>query len=298
MFATIPSYFPGIPSSSRVSTEMRQLAEKTLWVSIRENPETGVHNFTPALVGEFASLIDALGQDPAAFGAEAGMPAYAVIRSQHPGYFSQGGDLRFFHECIRNGDSGHLREYSLQCLDVLHAWATRFKATTNTISLVQGRALGGGFELALSSDYLIAEEQSTFGFPEIMFGLFPCTGAMGLLSARTTARNAEKMMTNKRIYTAAELYDMGIVDEVCERGMGELAVERYIANHAKRLKSRLKVQESRYRQCPFDRQEGVRIVEDWVETAMRLDADEMRSLEMLILMQDRETPAMERRLAA
>ena len=142
--------------------------------------------------------------------------------------------------------------------------------------------------MALSTDYLIAEEHSSFGFPEIMFGLFPCTGAMGLLSARIGARKAERMMTNKKIYSAVELYDMGLVDEICASGEGELAVERFVANHSSRLKARLKVQQSRHRHAPLDRAEGVRIVEDWVETAMRLSAEELRTMDMLIMMQARE----------
>ena len=42
-----------------------------------------------------------------------------------------------------------------------------------TISLVQGDALGGGFESALSSDIIVAEESAQLGLPEILFNLFP-----------------------------------------------------------------------------------------------------------------------------
>ena len=186
----------------------------------------------------------------------------------------------------------------MRCLDLLEAWSGRLKDTTTSIALIQGRALGGGFEMALSTDYLIAEEHSSFGFPEIMFGLFPCTGAMGLLSTRIGARQAERMMTNKKIYSAAELYDMGLLDEVCATGEGELAVERFIANHSSRLKARLKVQQSRCRHTSLDHAEGVRIVEDWVETAMCLSAEELRTMDMLIMMQEREATAPVARQAA
>ena len=199
-----------------------------------------------------------------------------------------GGDLRFFRDCIQRRDAVRLRDYSLRCLDLLLSWNGKLKDTSTSIALVHGRALGGGFEMALSTDYLIAEEHSSFGFPEIMFGLFPCTGAMGLLSARIGARQADRMMTNKKIYSAVELYDMGLVDEICASGEGELAVERFVANHSSRLKARLKVQQSRHRHAPLDQAEGVRIVEDWVETAMRLSAEELRTMDMLIMMQARE----------
>ena len=78
-------------------------------------------------------------------------------------------------------------------------------------------------------------------------------------------------------------------------GEGELAVERFVANHSSRLKARVKVQQSRYRNSPLDRVEGVRIVEDWVETAMRLSPEEQRAMDMLILMQAREASSARRR---
>ena len=268
----------------RLATQIRHLQADALWITLGKDATTGLQNFTPDLVQEFRGLVDGLqhrrpGERPL---------HYAVVQSAHPGYFSLGGDLRFFRDCIQRRDSGLLRDYSMRCLELLLSWDGRIKDTTTSIALVQGRALGGGFEMALGMDYLIAEEHSSFGFPEIMFGLFPCTGAMGLLSARIGARQAERMMTNKKVYSAIELYDMGLVDEICGRGEGELAVERFIGNHSSRLKARLKVQQSRCRHTALDRAEGVRIVDDWVETAMCLSAEELRALDMLIMMQARE----------
>lgn len=269
----------------RVSTHLKQLAMPVLWSSFGPDPVTGLQNFTPDLVAEFQALVDGMHAAASA----GGQPVhYCVVQSRHPDYFSVGGDLRFFRECIQAGHFDRLFTYSMSCLNLLHSWSSQLKETSTSIALVQGRALGGGFEMALSTDYLIAEEQSTFGFPEIMFGLFPCTGAMSLLTHRIGARQAERMMTNKKIYTAAELLDMGIVDQVCATGEGELAVEKYVANHATRLRSRLKVQASRYRHAPLDHEEGVRIVRDWVQTAQSLTPEELRSLDMLIMMQRTE----------
>ena len=266
----------------RLTTEIRRLHADALWITLHKDAATGLQNFTPDLVGEFRQLVEDLQY-------ERSTPAgYAVVQSADPDYFSMGGDLRFFRDCIQRRDAIRLRDYSMRCLDLLLSWNGKLKDTSTSIALVQGRALGGGFEMALSTDYLIAEEHSSFGFPEIMFGLFPCTGAMGLLSARIGARQAERMMTNKKIYSAVELYDMGLVDEICASGEGELAVERFVANHSSRLKARLKVQQSRHRHAPLDQAEGVRIVEDWVETAMRLSAEELRTMDMLIMMQARE----------
>ncbi|HRP73843.1 MAG TPA: crotonase/enoyl-CoA hydratase family protein [Luteimonas sp.] len=283
-------------AGKRVSTRIRQLAERTLWVNVAPDGN-GVHNFTPALVGEFQDLIDEMRIPAAVAGAIGHPPPYAVIQSSHPTYFSQGGDLRFFLGCIQRRDADRLRDYSMRCLDAIVAWSTDFKPAMTTISLVQGRALGGGFELALSADHIVAEEQSTFGFPEIMFGLFPCSGAMGLLCERITPKAAERLMTNKKIYTAAQLLEMGLVDEVVPQGAGELAVERFVREHASRRKARMMVRQAVRRAAGIDYAEGRQVVEDWVETAMQLSADEVRAMEMLILMQDGEARPQEQAVA-
>ena len=109
---------------------------------------------------------------------------------------------------------------------------------------------------------------------------------MGLLSRRIGAVQAERMMTNNKIYTARELFDMGLIDEICQKGTGESAVESYISQHAARQKSFLKVQQSRMRTAPLDHVECMRIVDDWVELAMELSGEEARSLNMLIMMQE------------
>ena len=280
--------------ASRLSVETRRLQADALWITIGRDAATGLQNFTPALVQEFHGLVDGL----QARRPREAAPNYAVVQSADPGYFSMGGDLRFFRDCIQRRDAATLRDYSMRCLELLLSWDGGIKDTTTAIALVQGRALGGGFEMALGMDYLVAEEHSSFGFPEIMFGLFPCTGAMGLLSTRIGARQAERIMTNKKVYSAAELYDMGLVDEICATGEGELAVERFIANHSQRLKARLKVQQSRCRHTALDRAEGVRIVDDWVETAMCLSDNELRTMDMLIMMQAREAAAPASRQAA
>lgn len=284
-----------IGTDRRVSTDIRRMKKDSLWLTLHTDATRGLHNFSASLLAELRGIIDGLQRT----GGEWGPPGqvanigYLVLKSSDPDYFSVGGDLRHFQTCISEGNESGLRTYSSQCLELLFDWSNLLKDRMTSISLVQGRALGGGFEMALSADYIVAEEQSTFGFPEIMFGLFPCTGAMGLLSRRIGAVKAERMMTSNSIYTARELFEMGLVDEVCPQGAGERTVENYISRHSSRQKSHLKVQQSRMRTAPLDYVEGMQIVEDWVELAMQLSSEEKRALDMLIMMQEggRQPPA-------
>ena len=81
---------------------------------------------------------------------------------------------------------------------------------------MQGDALGGGFECALASDLIVAEERAQLGFPEILFNLFPGMGAYSLLSRRVGMKGAEKMILSARLYTAEELHELGVVDLLVE----------------------------------------------------------------------------------
>ncbi|MBS0571243.1 MAG: enoyl-CoA hydratase/isomerase family protein [Proteobacteria bacterium] len=276
---------------SRVTTSFRASPHNTLWVSMARAKPGEVQNFSLDLLNELGSVYRAI-RDGGMTWQVTGLPRpldYIVLRSENPEYFSLGGDLAHFRECIRYGNRRGLRDYSMQCADMIHEWSTKSGQSATTISLVQGRALGGGFEAALASDYLIAEEHSEFGFPEILFGLFPCTGAMSLLARRVGVWQAERMMRNGKIYTAQELQQMGIVDEVCPKGQGALAVERFIDNHRKHAPARLALQRARTRLAPLSYDELRKVVDEWVDIAMELGDSDLRVMDMLIQMQ-RATP--------
>ena len=272
---------------SRVIAEFDDKPANVLWVTMRRSLESRNQYFSIPLLNDMRDLLQLLRNNSVTWTADGAVKPvhYAVLKSEHPDYFSLGGDLGHFHACIQQRDSEALRAYSMQCADMIYEWATVLNNQATTIALVQGRALGGGFEAALSADFLIAEEHSEFGFPEILFGLFPCTGGMSLLARRVGVHQAERMMTNGRIYSAAELKEMGIVDEVCPSGDGIAATEALIANHAKRRTARLMLQRGRHRVAPLDYEELKTVVDEWVETAMMLPNDQLRAMEMLSQMQ-------------
>jgi DSF synthase len=80
-----------------------------------------------------------------------------------------------------------------------------------TVSLVQGECLGGGFEAALSSHVVIAERSARFGFPEIMFNLFPGMGAWHLVVRKAGMVVATDMILSGQIYTADQLQRRSLV---------------------------------------------------------------------------------------
>jgi DSF synthase len=262
-------------------------AMNTLWIAMKKADPNRPLSMSLPLLQELRDLMDAV-QAGSGHWHHQGKIApihYVVTRSSDPTYYNQGGDLTYFRQCIRERDSEALRHYSRLCASLLHEASVLGHTSVTSIALVQGRALGGGFENALSADFLIAEEHSSFCFPEISFGLFPCSGAMSLLARRIGPYRAERMMTDSRFYSARELLEMGVVDDICPTGCGEATVRQFIAKHSCQRAARHMVQRSRQRLAPSDLGEMSRIVDEWVELAMALTPQQLRVMDLLVVMQ-------------
>lgn len=212
---------------------------------------------------------------------------YVVLASRMPGIFNLGGDLPLFVELIRAGNGEALRNYAHACIDVQYPRAVNVGRPYIGISLVQGDALGGGFEAALADDVLIAERSAKFGLPEILFNLFPGMGAYSFLSRRLDAVRAERMILSGRIYEAAELHEMGIVDALAEDGQGEGAVYDYVARNRRSFQARRAICEARRIARPITREELISITDLWVEAALTLSTQDLRKMERLAAAQDR-----------
>lgn len=212
---------------------------------------------------------------------------FLVLASKSPGVYSLGGDLRLFKQCIETRDRETLRRYALDCVEALHRMANNLFQPLTTVSLVQGDALGGGCEAALSCAVIIAEKSARFGFPEVLFNLFPGMGAYSFLARRIGAAKAERIILSGSIYTAEHFYELGVVDVLAENGCGESAVHTYAAKHVRRPNAYESVYLARRRYHPVTREELVDIAEIWVNAAMNIGAKDLRIMEMLVKSQDR-----------
>jgi DSF synthase len=212
---------------------------------------------------------------------------YGVLASRIPGVFNLGGDLVLFRSAITSGDRGLLIEYGEKCIDDLYPWHRNCDLPMTTFSLVQGDALGGGFEAALSATVLVAEESARMGFPEILFNLFPGMGAYSFLSRKIGRRAAEEMITSGTIYGARQLYDMGVVDVLTPDGTGEAAIYSYIRKHAKAANGRRAFERVRTEIAPITRKELVQVVEIWADAALRVQERDLKMMERLVRAQQR-----------
>lgn len=211
---------------------------------------------------------------------------YSVIASKNPDVFSFGGDLDLFLGLFQKKDRDGLRRYARTCVDIVYAGTVGVDLSVTTISLVQGDALGGGFEAALCNNIVVAERRANFGLPEILFNLFPGMGAFHFLARRMDVARAEKMILSGRIYGAEELHRMGVVDILAENGEGEKAVSEYIRKNSPRWNAHQSLLKVRNRVRPVSYEELVDVADIWVDTVFNLDAKDLRVMGRVLKSQD------------
>ncbi len=210
---------------------------------------------------------------------------YCVIASRRKKVFSLGGNLALFINLIREKNREALVEYAKLCVDAMYPRIKGYDCSTTTISLVQGDALGGGFEFALSSHIIVAEAGTKMGLPEIIFSLFPGMGAYSFLSRRIGMRKAEEMMLSGNTYRAEELADMGVVDVVAAPGEGQSAVVDLIRKKNRHLNGVRSIYECRNHLWPITFEELRDIAMLWVDAALRVDAKDLHMMTQLAMAQ-------------
>jgi enoyl-CoA hydratase/carnithine racemase len=98
------------------------------------------------------------------------------------------------------------------------------------VARVNGHALGGGFEMVLGCDIVVAAEEASFGLPEPRVGRLALDGGMVLLPRLMPQKAAMGMLLTGRRIAAREALGFGLVNEVVPRAELDTAVERWLAD--------------------------------------------------------------------
>jgi DSF synthase len=218
--------------------------------------------------------------------------AHHLVLASDADVFNLGGDLALFSQLIRAGNRDRLLEYATLCVEVAFNLYELYEDRVHSIAVVQGDALGGGFEAALCCHTIIAEEGVGMGFPEALFDLFPGMGAYTFLTRRVTPQVAERMMLNARVYPVEELQQMGVVDLVVPRGEGLRAARDLVRQH-QRIGNALRAMNTVRQACrPIHLDELLAVTTQWVDAALRLSDRGLRTMERLIRAQRMRAEAM------
>lgn len=255
--------------------------QRALWTFMRPKARP---SFTPPMLADFEQWQSLIVKG---FGPGRTPLDFLILGSRAPGVFCFGGDLQLFAELIRSGDRSGLVRYGNRCVDILDRNIRALNSPMLTIGLVQGQALGGGFEALLSFDFIIAERGSTFGLPETMFGLFPGMGAHPLLSRKLGTAMADRLILSGETYSAEAMYELGIVHALAEPGEGIEAVRAFMTKSQRRHAGLVAARKAMRVSAPVPMAEFYSIVELWADAALKLSEKDLKLMLRLVSAQDR-----------
>jgi DSF synthase len=255
----------------QLSTEYHE-ESKSLWFYMQSEPRPC---FTSPLLHDLQKLFIRIKSNE-----DSVVPLeYVVAASGVNGVYNLGGDLASFIQHIRAGSAEKLRSYAYSCLELGYQCYQQFNRDITSIALVEGNCYGGGFEAALSCNFLIAEESAQFCFPEISFNLFPGMGAYSYLTRRVSPHIAEKIITSGRVYTARELFDMGVIDQCVPNGEGHQATLDFISQHRRQRNGRNAMNKARQIVQVLSLEELKQVSDIWVDAALNLNERALRVME-------------------
>ncbi|AUA57354.1 Fatty acid oxidation complex subunit alpha [Achromobacter spanius] len=252
---------------------------RVMWMMLRAQPRPC---FNHELIDEIMTLARAA--------KDSGLPIdFWVTGSLVPQIYNVGGDLNFFAEAIRNGKREALRAYARACVDCVHAASRGFDTGAISLAMIEGTALGGGFEAALAHHFVLAQNNARMGFPEMAFNLFPGMGGYSLVARRSGMKLAEELISSGESHTAEWFHGKGLVDTLFEPGEAYRATRTFIDVMRPKLNGMRAMLRARQRVLNLSRSELMDITEDWVEAAFSIDPKDRAYMERLVLAQNRRS---------
>ena len=142
----------------------------------------------------------------------------AIVTGAGDRAFSAGNDLKY------TAAGGPREEYPSTGFGGISA---RFDLNKPLIAAVNGVAMGGGFEIALACDLIIAAENARFALPEVRVGLAALAGGVHRLPRTIGPKRAMGMILTGRHVSAQEGYELGFVNEVVPEGQAMAGARRW-----------------------------------------------------------------------
>jgi enoyl-CoA hydratase/carnithine racemase len=144
--------------------------------------------------------------------------ALIIYSSLKPG-FSAGSDLRELYQLLQSADPKELASGVRARVERAHAVLNALDAAPlTTIAVVHGVVFGGGFELALGCDLIIADKTARFCFPELRLGIIPAWGGIPRLKRDLGNAVVRDLLLTGRSFNATKMQQCGLVSQVVAEG--------------------------------------------------------------------------------
>ena len=158
---------------------------------------------------QFSSALDQLEKDAHAL----------IIHSEMSSGFCAGADLRELYQRSQSMDMAQAVHGVRDFLERIHRVLNRVDASPlTTIAAVSGVTFGGGFELALVCDMIIADKMARFAFPELRLGLIPGFGGIPRLKRDLGNAIVRDLLLTGRSFNATKAQQIGLVSQVVSEG--------------------------------------------------------------------------------
>ncbi len=142
-----------------------------------------------------------------------------ILHSDQKAGFSAGADLRELYEQARKMDASSAAKGVREFLERIHAVLNRLDASPlTTIAAVHGVCFGGGFELALICDLIVADKMARFCFPELRLGLIPGFGGIPRLKRDVGNGVVRDLLLTGRSINATKALSVGLVSQLAAEG--------------------------------------------------------------------------------
>ena len=145
------------------------LKDGIIELALHREPLNEISSLTLEELEKFVKALEALGREAHAL----------ILHSTLKGGFCAGADLRELYQWIQEYGQEEVGKHARDYLERIHAVMNALDASPlTTIAAVHGVTFGGGFELALTCDLIIADKMARFCFPELRLGLIPGYGGI------------------------------------------------------------------------------------------------------------------------
>jgi enoyl-CoA hydratase/carnithine racemase len=197
---------------------MKKFEGKSLSWELAEGVlELGLHRLPCNEIG--SAMLGELEQFVRALGATTGEVRVVILHSMLKCGFSAGGDLRELYQLSQEMPEAELVAGLRDFLERIHRVMNALDAVAvPTIAAVHGVTFGGGFELALACDLIVADKMARFCFPELRLGLIPGFGGIPRLKRDLGNAVVRDLLLTGRSINASKALAVGLVSQVAAEG--------------------------------------------------------------------------------
>lgn len=219
------------------------LTEGTIELSLHRPPANEIGTLTLAELEKFAAALKAL--EPAAHA--------LIIHSTMKAGFSAGADLRELYFGAQKVSGEEALQRVREFLERIHGVMNAIDASPlTTIAALHGVTFGGGLELALVCDLIIADRMARFAFPELRLGLIPGFGGIPRLKRDLGNAVIRDLLLTGRSFNASKAQAAGLVSQLVAEGQA-LAVARSTAAQLKKFDRQTSIAAKRFiKPIPYD----------------------------------------------